>query len=67
MSHGNPDSCRTCHPSSLGSYTCYTCHDQGEVNSKHSEEGIGNFDNCMECHASGGGGEGGGGEDGGGD
>jgi len=66
MGHGGAESCRDCHPSSFTAWTCYTCHNQGEVASKHSEEGIGDFSNCLECHADGTKGEdhgGGGGED----
>ena len=53
MSHGKPDSCSTCHPSSLGSWTCYACHDQGEIAHKHQEENIGDFSNCLNCHPTG--------------
>jgi hypothetical protein len=53
MNHGNPASCRTCHPSTLGSWTCYSCHDQGEITKKHQEEGISDFSNCLQCHPTG--------------
>jgi hypothetical protein len=53
MNHGNPASCSTCHPSSLGSWTCYSCHDQGEITTKHQEENIGDFSNCIRCHPTG--------------
>jgi hypothetical protein len=65
---GGTVSCATCHPSSYSTYTCYGCHEHTESNirSKHLEEGISNFQNCMECHADGReheGGDGGGGDD----
>ena len=47
--------CRMCHPSNLMEYTCYECHehDPQEIASKHQEEGIFDFENCMECHPTG--------------
>ena len=57
LNHGEEGtvSCVTCHPSSYQVYTCYGCHEHTESNisSKHREEGISNFENCMECHADG--------------
>ena len=53
MGHGNANTCQDCHPSSLGTWTCYTCHDRGEMMDKHSEEVGGNFENCLQCHAGG--------------
>ena len=57
LDHGDGavTSCTTCHPASLTTYTCYGCHEhnEAEVRAKHLEEGIGNFQNCMECHATG--------------
>lgn len=57
LNHGEEGavSCVTCHPSSYKVYTCYGCHEHTESNisSKHREEGISNFENCMECHADG--------------
>jgi len=53
MSHGNAGSCSTCHPSSLASWTCYSCHDQTEIAHKHQEENIGDFSNCIRCHPDG--------------
>ena len=54
INHGRANTCRTCHPNSLVQYTCYQCHDQNDVRREHTEEGIRNFSNCMQCHASGG-------------
>ncbi len=47
--------CRTCHPTSLGSYTCYNCHEHNPagIESKHREEGIFDFQNCVSCHPTG--------------
>jgi len=66
--------CVTCHtqPSNYRSYTCYGCHEHSEarIASKHREEGIGNFSDCVRCHRSASeheGGEGRGGGEGGGE
>jgi hypothetical protein len=55
LNHGGGATCVTCHPAGFTTYTCYGCHEhnEGEVQSKHLEEGIGNFQNCVECHATG--------------
>ncbi len=57
LDHGESGntSCVTCHPVGFKSYTCYGCHEHNEANvgSEHREEGISNFENCMECHADG--------------
>lgn len=55
LDHGDGATCATCHPSSFTSYTCYGCHEQneGEVREEHLNEGISNFQNCMECHPGG--------------
>jgi len=57
LDHGESGlvSCATCHPSSYSTYTCYGCHEhnEAEIRSKHLEEGINNFQNCIECHADG--------------
>jgi hypothetical protein len=55
LNHGDGATCATCHPSGLTTYTCYGCHEhnEAEVREKHVEEGIGNFQNCMECHPNG--------------
>lgn len=57
LNHGENgvSSCVTCHLSDFNSYTCYECHehDEAQIRSKHQEEGIANFQDCMECHADG--------------
>jgi hypothetical protein len=52
---GGTVSCKTCHPGGYTTYTCYGCHEHNEsrIRSKHLEEGISNFENCVECHADG--------------
>ncbi len=48
--------CETCHVASdFGSYTCYGCHEHSRSNirGEHYEEGIYNYENCVECHRSG--------------
>lgn len=47
--------CVTCHArNDYSRYTCYGCHEHTPANirSEHVEEGISNFDNCVECHRS---------------
>lgn len=56
MDHeGAGGKCQTCHPDSLVLYTCYGCHEHNEakIASKHREEGISNFQDCMACHPTG--------------
>ncbi|MFZ3083694.1 cytochrome c3 family protein [Rhodoferax ferrireducens] len=48
-------SCETCHSNNdYRRYTCYGCHEHSldKIRSEHQEEGIGNFENCVECHRS---------------
>jgi hypothetical protein len=45
--------CDTCHKNNdYSRYTCYGCHEhsQAKVRAEHIEEGIPNFENCVECH-----------------
>ena len=45
--------CITCHQDNdYKRYTCYGCHEHtaAKVRAEHEEEGIRNFDNCVECH-----------------
>lgn len=47
--------CATCHVGDdFSKYTCYGCHEHtpANVRRKHVEEGIQNFENCVECHRS---------------
>lgn len=55
MGHGGGTDCRTCHPDSLGGFTCYGCHEhsRSKVQEEHDEEGIGNLSNCVRCHPTG--------------
>lgn len=66
LGHGDGNgNCQTCHPNNLTTYTCYGCHEHNEANvaSEHREEGIRDFQNCMECHIDGREHEGGGDDD----
>ena len=48
-------SCSTCHTGNdFSRYTCYGCHEHtlSNVRRKHQEEGIRDFENCVECHRS---------------
>jgi hypothetical protein len=47
--------CVTCHAGNdYGRYGCYGCHEHTptQIRAKHAEEGIRNFENCVECHRS---------------
>lgn len=47
--------CLTCHTGNdFSRYTCYGCHEHtpANVRRKHQEEGIRDFENCVECHRS---------------
>ncbi len=47
--------CVTCHTSDdYTRYTCYGCHEhrRDKVRAEHLEEGIRDFENCVECHRS---------------
>ena len=52
---GGPSPCRTCHPDTLQTYTCYGCHehDPGQIAAKHREEGITDLKDCAKCHPTG--------------
>lgn len=62
ISHGErgPSSCRTCHPNDLQTYDCYGCHEHepAEIEREHREEGITDFEDCVDCHPTGEEGEG---------
>lgn len=48
--------CGTCHVrNDYSGYTCYGCHEHSlqKIRREHIEEGIRDFDNCVECHRSG--------------
>lgn len=47
--------CATCHVGNdYSRYTCYGCHEHtpASIRREHIEEGIRDFDNCVECHRS---------------
>jgi hypothetical protein len=47
--------CATCHVGNdYSRYTCYGCHEHtpAGIRREHIEEGIRDFDNCVECHRS---------------
>lgn len=47
--------CVTCHAGNdYSRYTCYGCHEHrpDKVRAEHLEEGIRDFENCVECHRS---------------
>lgn len=48
--------CATCHVAGeFTHYTCYGCHEHSPagIRAEHVEEGIRDFENCVECHRSG--------------
>jgi hypothetical protein len=53
MNHGGAGgNCGRCHPGTLVGYTCYGCHNQGEIANKHSER-FASFSDCVSCHPTG--------------
>lgn len=52
---GGPSSCRTCHPQSLATYSCYGCHEHtpAEITDKHRGEVSGDITDCVRCHPTG--------------
>ena len=47
--------CETCHlKNDYKRYTCYGCHEHtpAKILAEHQEEGIRDFENCVECHRS---------------
>jgi len=59
LNHGGEASiaCGTCHTEmpSFRTYTCYGCHEHARaiIREEHLDEGIRDFRNCAECHATG--------------
>jgi hypothetical protein len=52
----HPAECESCHiGGDYDTYTCYGCHEHSRSNirEEHFEEGIFNYENCVECHRSG--------------
>lgn len=48
--------CETCHvDNNYAGYTCYGCHEhsRSKIREEHLEEGIRDYENCVECHRSG--------------
>ncbi|MCG7920789.1 MAG: class III cytochrome C family protein [Candidatus Thiodiazotropha lotti] len=48
--------CETCHiDDNYTAYTCYGCHEhsRSKIREEHREEGIFDYENCVECHRSG--------------
>ena len=48
--------CSTCHMNNdYSNYTCYGCHEhsRSKIREEHVEEGIYDYENCVECHRSG--------------
>ncbi len=54
MDHGEKNNtCADCHIPDLTTWTCTTCHERAEVEEKHREEGISDFEDCLGCHPTG--------------
>jgi hypothetical protein len=48
--------CNTCHMNNdYSNYTCYGCHEhsRSKIREEHVEEGIYDYENCVECHRGG--------------
>lgn len=48
--------CKTCHiENDYGKYTCYGCHEhsRSKIREEHVEEGISDYETCVDCHRSG--------------
>jgi hypothetical protein len=57
LDHGGQGTiaCETCHEQTYTEYTCTNCHEHDPVQTRelHVDEGILEFENCIECHATG--------------
>jgi hypothetical protein len=55
LDHGEEGliACETCHTTTYVQYTCDACHDPAEMRAEHSDEGITDITNCVECHPTG--------------
>lgn len=55
LNHGNANGqCTACHTDNdYSSYTCTYCHNGGEFEDEHREEGITDLSNCLQCHPDG--------------
>jgi hypothetical protein len=52
----HPAECKSCHmDNDYARYTCYGCHEhsRSKIRAEHYEEGIYDYENCVECHRSG--------------
>jgi hypothetical protein len=55
---GANGACTTCHPAATPDWSCFSCHDQGGLEGKHSGEGISEIaGRCLNCHPTGEGGD----------
>jgi hypothetical protein len=47
--------CEICHVGTYVEYTCYGCHDHqlADMEEVHAQEGIADFEACMDCHPTG--------------
>jgi hypothetical protein len=54
-SAGTETACEVCHAANYVTYTCYDCHDHDpdQIRREHLEEGLQDFENCVECHPTG--------------
>jgi mono/diheme cytochrome c family protein len=57
LDHGDEGAvaCQTCHTENYTTHTCYECHDHqpDEMAQVHRDEGILDYENCVECHPTG--------------
>ena len=50
---GGKNQCKACHPDSLTTYTCYTCHDQAGTVRRHENATAASIADCVRCHPTG--------------
>ena len=57
LDHGGQGeiSCQTCHTHTYSEHSCYECHDHkpAQMQEVHAQEGIVEFETCIECHPTG--------------
>jgi hypothetical protein len=54
INHGRENNvCADCHQPNLTQWSCYSCHEQAEMEGEHQKEGISNIADCLQCHPNG--------------
>lgn len=52
---GSEAGCQECHLETFITYTCFGCHEHSrpEIEREHQEEGVSNYEDCVDCHPGG--------------